>query len=97
MYHGLVGQQTRVWQTSVGQTYIISRTSHYIKYQNPKQNFKSDDSNSTAASFCWESNFQLHVAGLDLTFIVETDVFGSMQEIELKCDGSKILVDEVMQ
>lgn len=33
--------------------------------------------------------------GLELTFSVETDVFGSMQEIELKPRGAKIPVTEV--
>ena len=32
--------------------------------------------------------------GLDLTFAVETDVFGTMQEVELKAGGSRMSVTE---
>ncbi|XP_076078758.1 E3 ubiquitin-protein ligase HACE1-like [Mytilus galloprovincialis] len=39
-------------------------------------------------------SFYKHILGLDLTFSVETDVFGVMQEVELKPGGSKITVTE---
>ena len=32
--------------------------------------------------------------GLELTFAVETDVFGTMQEVELKPGGSRLSVTE---
>lgn len=47
-----------------------------------------------AKNLQWILDNDITDLGLDLTFTVETDVFGSMQEIELKPGGSKTLVDE---
>ncbi|XP_077970581.1 E3 ubiquitin-protein ligase HACE1-like [Styela clava] len=47
-----------------------------------------------AKNLQWILDNDITDLGLDLTFIVETDVFGSMQEIELKPDGANILVTE---
>ena len=44
--------------------------------------------------FQWILDHDISDLGLDLTFSVETDVFGVMQEVELKPGGSKITVDE---
>jgi hypothetical protein len=42
----------------------------------------------------WILDHDISDLGLDLTFSVETDVFGVMQEVELKAGGSKIAVVE---
>lgn len=47
-----------------------------------------------AKNLQWILDNDISDLGLDLTFIVETDVFGSMQEIELKPGGGTIAVTE---
>lgn len=43
----------------------------------------------------WLLDNDISNLGLDLTFSVETDVFGIMQEVELIPGGSKVAVNEV--
>lgn len=47
-----------------------------------------------AKNLQWILDHNISNLGLDLTFSVETDVFGVMQEVELKPGGSKIPVNE---
>ncbi|XP_071135977.1 E3 ubiquitin-protein ligase HACE1-like isoform X1 [Mytilus edulis] len=47
-----------------------------------------------AKNLQWILDHDIDNLGLDLTFSVETDVFGVMQEVELKPGGSKITVTE---
>ena len=47
-----------------------------------------------AKNLQWILDHDISDLGLDLTFSVETDVFGIMQEVELKPGGSRILVNE---
>lgn len=47
-----------------------------------------------ARNLQWILDHDITNLGLDLTFSVETDVFGMMQEVELKPDGRKMLVTE---
>ncbi|XP_064628050.1 E3 ubiquitin-protein ligase HACE1-like [Lineus longissimus] len=47
-----------------------------------------------AKNLQWILDHDISTLGLDLTFSVETDVFGVMQEVELKPGGSKIPVTE---
>lgn len=42
----------------------------------------------------WLLDHDISDLGLDLTFSVETDVFGVMQEVELMPGGSKVPVTE---
>lgn len=42
----------------------------------------------------WILDHDISQLGLDLSFSVETDVFGVMQEVDLKSGGSKIPVTE---
>lgn len=42
----------------------------------------------------WILDHDITDLGLDLTFSVETDVFGVMQEVELKSGGAKVSVTE---
>ena len=44
--------------------------------------------------FQWILDHDISDLGLDLTFSVETDVFGVMQEVSLKPQGDKIHVTE---
>ena len=45
-------------------------------------------------SFQWILDNDITDIGLDLTFCVETDVFGVMEEMELKAGGSSLPVTE---
>jgi hypothetical protein len=47
-----------------------------------------------ASNLQWVLDNNITGLGLDLTFAVETDVFGTMQEVELKAGGSRIPVTE---
>ncbi|XP_076444594.1 E3 ubiquitin-protein ligase HACE1-like isoform X2 [Babylonia areolata] len=47
-----------------------------------------------AKSLQWLLDHDISDLGLDLTFSIETDVFGSMQEVELLPGGSKMAVTE---
>lgn len=47
-----------------------------------------------ARNLQWILDHDITNLGLDLTFSVETDVFGMMQEVELKPNGQRILVTE---
>lgn len=47
-----------------------------------------------ARNLQWILDHDIDNLGLDLTFSVETDVFGVMQEVELKAGGSRVLVTE---
>ena len=49
---------------------------------------------SLSSSKQWILDHNISELGLDLTFSVETDVFGVMQEVALKHAGDKILVTE---
>jgi len=44
--------------------------------------------------FQWILDNDITDIGLDLTFCVETDVFGVMEEMELKAGGSSLPVTE---
>jgi len=48
-----------------------------------------------AKNLQWILDNDISELGLGLTFLVETDVFGKMQEIELKPNGSQLSVTEV--
>ena len=45
-------------------------------------------------NFQWILDHKIDNLGLDLTFSVETDVFGVLQEVELKPGGRRIPVTE---
>ena len=44
--------------------------------------------------FQWILDHNIDDLGLGLTFSVETDAFGKMEEVELKHGGAKIQVDD---
>ncbi|KAL4232649.1 E3 ubiquitin-protein ligase [Mactra antiquata] len=47
-----------------------------------------------AKNLQWILDHEIEDLGLDLTFSVETDVFGIMEEVDLKPNGNKILVTD---